>query len=267
MTDYLQVEALSKKFAAHGRYAFEQISFSASKRDFVALIGPSGCGKSTLLHIIAGLSSPTGGTVRLKDEPVKSPRPDMMFVFQQYNKSIFPWKTVLNNVMLGVKYRSRVKGSELRDLCKRQLDQVGLAPYANYHPYQLSGGMQQRVAIARALARRPELLLMDEPFSALDAMMRVELQDLLLELWSDLGLTILFVTHDLDEALYLAQRVIVLSASPGTVADVVDVPLPYPRNQVETRSQPIYLDLRERLYRLMVEQVMAGRGNEERANA
>ena len=139
--------------------------------------------------------------------------------------------------MLGVKYRSRVKGRELRDLCKRQLDQVGLAPYANYHPYQLSGGMQQRVAIARALARRPELLLMDEPFSALDAMMRVELQDLLLELWSDLGLTILFVTHDLDEALYLAQRVIVLSASPGTVADVVDVPLPYPRNQVETRSR------------------------------
>jgi NitT/TauT family transport system ATP-binding protein len=267
MTDYLQVEALDKQFAAHGRYAFEQISFSVAKGDFVALIGPSGCGKSTLLHIIAGLSTPTGGTVRLKRELVTGPRPDMMFVFQQYNKSIFPWKTVLDNVMLGVKYRSGVKGSELRDFCKRQLDQVGLALYADYHPYQLSGGMQQRVAIARALARRPELLLMDEPFSALDAMMRVELQDLLLRLWRDLGLTILFVTHDLDEALYLAQRVIVLSASPGMVADDVDVPLPYPRNQVETRSHPIYLDLRERLYRLMVAQVMAGRANEERTNA
>ena len=186
----------------------------------------------------------------------------MMFVFQQYNKSIFPWKTVLDNVLLGVKYQSNVNRSELHKICWQQLEQVGLARYAHYYPYQLSGGMQQRVAIARALARRPELLLMDEPFSALDAMMRVELQDLLLQLWHDLGLTILFVTHDLDEALYLAQRVIVLSASPGTVADVVDVPLPYPRNQVETRSQPIYLELRERLYRLMVEQVIAGRANE-----
>jgi NitT/TauT family transport system ATP-binding protein len=119
--------------------------------------------------------------------------------------------------------------------------------------------MQQRVAIARALARRPELLLMDEPFSALDAMMRVELQDLLLKLWHEIGLTILFVTHDLDEALYLAQRVIVMSASPGTVADVVNVPLPFPRDQVHTRSNPIYLHLREQLYRLMVEQVVASR--------
>ena len=182
-----------------------------------------------------------------------------MFVFQQYTKSIFPWKTVLDNVMLGVKYQSNASRKELRELCRKQLDLVGLAACADYYPYQLSGGMQQRVAIARALTRRPELLLMDEPFSALDAMMRVDLQDLLLQLWSELGLTILFVTHDLDEALYLAQRVIVLSASPGTVAEVVDVPLPYPRNQVETRSRPEYLDLRKHLYELMVQQVVAGR--------
>jgi NitT/TauT family transport system ATP-binding protein len=141
----------------------------------------------------------------------------------------------------------------------QQLETVGLARYATYYPYQLSGGMQQRVAIARALVRRPNVLLMDEPFSALDAMMRVELQDLLLELWQRLGLTILFVTHDLDEALYLAQRVILLSASPGTVADNVAVPLRYPRNQLATRSDPVYLELRERLYRSMVEQVMAAR--------
>src|SRR5262249_12433011 len=125
--------------------------------------------------------------------------------------------------------------------------------------YQLSGGMQQRVAIARALAMRPEILLMDEPFSALDAMMRVELQDLLLWLWAELGLTIVFVTHDLDEALYLAQRVILLSASPGTVAEIVEVPLAYPRNQVATRGEPIYLKLRAQIYRSMVAQVMAGR--------
>jgi NitT/TauT family transport system ATP-binding protein len=139
---------------------------------------------------------------------------------------------------------------------------VGLARYAHYYPYQLSGGMQQRVAIARALVRRPQVLLMDEPFSALDAMMRVELQDLLLELWRELGLTVLFVTHDLDEALYLAQRVILLSASPGTVAESVEVTLTYPRNQVETRSDARYLELRERLYRSMVAQVMAARSQE-----
>jgi NitT/TauT family transport system ATP-binding protein len=259
VTNYLVVNGLGKRFAAHGRFAFKDASFSVAKGEFVALIGPSGCGKSTLLHIVAGLSSPTIGTVRLKGEAITRPRSDLMFVFQQYNKSIFPWKTVMENVLLGVKYRSGGNRRELEELCRAQLELVGLACYANYYPYQLSGGMQQRVAIARALARRPDILLMDEPFSALDAMMRVELQDLLLKLWQELGLTIFFVTHDLDEALYLAQRVIVLSASPGTVADIVDVPLDYPRNQVETRSQPIYLELRERLYRLIVEQVIAAR--------
>jgi NitT/TauT family transport system ATP-binding protein len=260
-SDYLQINSLSKRFSTHGNYAFQHISFSAGKGDFVALIGPSGCGKSTLLHISAGLSAPTEGTVRLKGETVTNPRPDMMFVFQQYTKSIFPWKTVLDNVMLGVKYLPKSSGKDLQKLCREQLELVGLGQYAHYHPYQLSGGMQQRVAIARALARRSELLLMDEPFSALDAMMRVELEDLLLQLWHELGLTILFVTHDLDEALYLAQRVIVLSASPGTVADIVDVPLPYPRNQVETRSHPVYLELRRHLYQLMVQQVVARRAS------
>jgi len=214
-----------------------------------------------LLHIMAGLSEPTAGTVRLHGEPVTRPRAELMFVFQQYTKSIFPWKTVLQNVQLGIKYQSGVSRDALARICLEHLDLVGLGRYPHYFPYQLSGGMQQRVAIARALARRPKILLMDEPFSALDAMMRVELQDLLLKLWADLGLTILFVTHDLDEALYLAQRVIMLSASPGTIAEMVDVPLPYPRRQIETRSDPTYLGLRERLYRSMVAQVMAGRAD------
>ena len=256
---YLSVERLDKQFAAHGRLAFKDITFAVSKGQFLALIGPSGCGKSTLLHIMSGLSAATNGRVSLNGEPVTEPRADMMFVFQQYTKSIFPWKTVLDNVLLAVKYRSNEPKSAQRELALAQLELVGLGRYASYYPYQLSGGMQQRVAIARALARRPEILLMDEPFSALDAMMRVELQDLLLKLWSELGLTILFVTHDLDEALYLAQRVIMLSASPGTIAQQVDVPLAYPRHQVETRKDATYLDLRERLYRSMVEQVMASR--------
>jgi NitT/TauT family transport system ATP-binding protein len=261
MTEYLLVDGLEKRFTSHGRAAFQDITFSVDQGEFVALIGPSGCGKSTLLHIMAGLSAPTAGAVRLNGNTVDQPRSDMMFVFQQYTKSIFPWKTVLDNVLLGVKYQSGASRQVLEKLCLDHLDLVGLGRYPHYYPYQLSGGMQQRVAIARALARRPKILLMDEPFSALDAMMRVELQDLLLQLWADLGLTILFVTHDLDEALYLAQRVIMLSASPGTIAEKTDVPLGYPRRQIETRSEPTYLELRERLYRNMVTQVIAGRGN------
>jgi len=261
MADYLLVDRLEKRFTSYGRAAFKDITFSVGRGEFVALIGPSGCGKSTLLHIMAGLSRPTCGAVRLAGEEIDAPRPEMMFVFQQYTKSIFPWKTVLENVRLGVKYQSNLSRQALEKICLEHLDLVGLGRYPHYYPYQLSGGMQQRVAIARALARRPKILLMDEPFSALDAMMRAELQDLLLELWSNLGLTVLFVTHDLDEALYLAQRVILLSASPGTIADEVAVPLSYPRRQIETRSEPDYLELRERLYRNMVAQVMAGRVN------
>jgi NitT/TauT family transport system ATP-binding protein len=259
MADYLRVDRLEKRFTSHGRAAFEDVTFSVSQGEFVALIGPSGCGKSTLLHIMAGLSSPTAGTVTLDGESIEQPRPEMMFVFQQYTKSIFPWKTVLENVLLGIKYRSAGSHADLEKVCLEHLELVGLRHYPHYYPYQLSGGMQQRVAIARALARRPKILLMDEPFSALDAMMRVELQDLLLELWSEFQLTILFVTHDLDEALYLAQRVIMLSASPGTIAETVAVPLAYPRRQIETRSEQTYLQLREHLYRNMVAQVMAGR--------
>jgi len=262
MTDYLRVERLEKRFTSHGRAAFQDISFSINEGEFVALIGPSGCGKSTLLHIMAGLSRPTTGSVRLGGAEISEPRAEMMFVFQQYTKSIFPWKTVLDNVLLGVKYHSAVSRKALEQICLDHLDHVGLRSYPRYYPYQLSGGMQQRVAIARALARRPKILLMDEPFSALDAMMRVELQDLLLKLWSELRLTILFVTHDLDEALYLAQRVILLSASPGTIAEEIEVPLPYPRQQIETRSDARYLSLRERLYRSMVAQVMAGRADD-----
>jgi NitT/TauT family transport system ATP-binding protein len=262
MANYLEVRSLGKRFSAHGRYAFEDISFSVAKGEFVALIGPSGCGKSTLLHIVAGLSPPTSGHASLNGERITGPRVDLMFVFQQYTKSIFPWKTVMDNVRLAVKYLPNADRRKLDALCRTQLDHVGLGRYGHYYPYQLSGGMQQRVAIARALARRPDTLLMDEPFSALDAMMRVELQDLLLNLWEELKLTIVFVTHDLDEALYLAQRVIVLSASPGRIAELVDVPLPYPRNQVTTRSDPRYLELRERLYSVMFEQVAAARAAE-----
>ena len=156
MPNYLEIRSLGKRFAAHGRYAFEDVSFSVAKGEFVALIGPSGCGKSTLLHIVAGLSRPTCGQVSLNGEPIIGPRADLMFVFQQYTKSIFPWKTVMDNVRLAVKYLRNSDRRKMDELCRAQLDHVGLGRYGDYYPYQLSGGMQQRVAIARALARRPD---------------------------------------------------------------------------------------------------------------
>ena len=257
----IAVRNLGKTFKSkHGALTvFNGLNFAIERRSFLSVIGPSGCGKSTLLKLISGLETPSGGEIQFNDRTVKGPPKGMIYVFQQYTKSIFPWKTVLQNVSLGLKYRPGVSRDEAESTAREQLRVVGLAPFADYYPYQLSGGMQQRVAIARALARRPEILLMDEPFSALDAMMRVELQDLLLKLWQDYGLTILFVTHDLDEALYVAQRVVMLSGSPGSVAEVVKVPLPYPRNQVETRRDPVYLELRAHLYNLMARQVSAAR--------
>lgn len=259
MTAHISFQMLEKRFPTTNQPIFSGISFEIQRGTFAALVGPSGCGKSTLLHITAGLSFPTAGRVSVSGAPILGPRGDTMVVFQQYAKSIFPWKTVLENVHLAVKYQRECPPDELEQFCLQQLDVVGLRRYAKYRTYQLSGGMQQRVAIARALARRPKILLMDEPFSAIDAMMRAELQDLVLELWRELGLTILLVTHDLDEALYLAQQVIVLSASPASIVEVIDVALPSPRTQLATRSHPTYLRLRADLYSTMVEQVNATR--------
>ena len=231
---------------------FRDISFSVGQGEFIALIGPSGCGKSTLLHIMAGLSEPTAGTVSLNGEPIDGPalRDDVRVpAVHEIDLS------VENRAGQRAAWREVPPGAsrqEMEKLCLEQLDLVGLGRYPNYYPYQLSGGMQQRVAIARALARRPKILLMDEPFSALDAMMRVELQDLLLKLWADLGLTILFVTHDLDEALYVAQRVIMLSASPGTIAEDVDGASALPAAADRNAQRARYLKLREHLYRNMV---------------
>lgn len=260
MSIHVSVQALEKTFTKSGPPAFSNVSFGLERGTFAALVGPSGCGKSTLLHIAAGLSSPTSGQIFVLGEPILGPRADTMVVFQQYAKSIFPWKTVLENVCLGVQYQRDWPRDELESFCLTQLDAVGLRKYASYQTYQLSGGMQQRVAIARALARRPDFLLMDEPFSAIDAMMRAELQDLMLKLWKELGLTILLVTHDLDEALYVAQKVIILSRPPATVLEILNVEIPYPRNQLSSRSNPIYLSLRERLYATLVSQALSDGG-------
>lgn len=222
---------------------------------FTSLLGPSGCGKSTLLKMIAGLLTPTAGEIRLFRKRVDNPPPDLIYVFQQYSKSLLPWKTVLGNLMFGAnspRARQSCQQAPTKDDCMRFIELVGLKGHENTYPAQLSGGMQQRVAIARALVARPQILLMDEPFSALDALTREGLQDLLLKLWEDLSLTVVFVTHDIAEAIYLSNDIVVLGGTPATVVSTVDIGVPRPRDQVTTREAPSFLALRRELYRMVL---------------
>jgi NitT/TauT family transport system ATP-binding protein len=207
--------------------ALDKIDCKVRHREFVSVIGPSGCGKSTLIRILAGLDYPSSGSVRLDGKPISGPGPDRGMVFQGY--TLFPWLTVKKNVMFGL----RMKGtsSRLADQQAREwLKIVGLLDYENAYPNQLSGGMKQRVAIARALANEPRILLMDEPFGALDAQTRASMQSHLLKVWDSVDVTVLFITHDLDEATFLSDRIVVLGANPGRVVEVIDVPLPRPRS-------------------------------------
>ena len=227
------------------------VTLDVAAGSFTSVVGPSGCGKSTLLQIIAGLVPATGGLVRLDGMPVEGPPPGAIYVFQQYTKSIYPWKTVLDNVLFGIAHsrfgRERLPRAEIEQRCTAMLERVRLRDFAHYYPYQLSGGMQQRVALARALVCHPQVLLMDEPFSAVDALTRSELQDLVLQLWTELRPTVVFVTHDIEEAIYLSEQVVVLSRAPAYIAETVAVELPHPRTQLETREHPLYLEYRRRL--------------------
>jgi len=248
----LGVEGVSKRFGT--LTAIEDISFEVADRRFLSLLGPSGCGKSTILRMLAGLIGPTRGRVAFHGEPVAEPPPGMVYVFQQYTKSLFPWLTVLGNVEFGARSpHARRRGKPAsRAECMETLRLVGLEEHAHKHPWQLSGGMQQRVAIARALVARPEVLLMDEPFSALDALTRESLQDLLLRLWSELGLTIVFVTHDIAESIYLSDEIVVLSRAPSRILKRLAVDIPRPREQLATRESAPFLAYRRELYDLVV---------------
>jgi len=224
----LEVKNLGKTFASpQGETtALRDISFKTHRREFVCVIGPSGCGKSTLIRILAGLESHTSGEVLLDGKPVCGPGPDRGMVFQGY--TLFPWLTVKKNVMFGLEMNHRGK-LESESEALQWIDLVGLSKFADAYPHQLSGGMKQRVAIARALANQPRILLMDEPFGALDAQTRCKMQTHLLEIWKNIDITILFITHDLDEAIYLADRILVLKAHPGEVQELIEVPVPRPR--------------------------------------
>ncbi|MFI7166321.1 ABC transporter ATP-binding protein [Rhodococcus erythropolis] len=227
------------------------VSLHVESGSFVSFVGRSGCGKSTLLRMVAGLETASTGTVLIDDAMVRGPGDSVRYVFQNYGESLLPWKTVGANVEFGLRYayRSESDGTRggRRAAAERYLEEVGLAGTADRYPSELSGGMQQRVAIARALASRPRILLLDEPFSAVDALSRSQLQDLLLRIWNEHALTVLFVTHDIDEALYLSDQVAVLGAGGSGVSRVFDVPLARPRDQVSTREEPRYTTLRRDL--------------------
>ncbi len=247
----LEVDALCKSYdgsAGAATLAIENISFNVERGEFVALVGPSGCGKTTLLMCIAGLAAPSGGRVAVKSQLVDRPPPDLVLVFQEYNRSLFAWRSVLGNVLFGLEAKGR-GGKAADERARRLIGLVGLEGFERHYPWQLSGGMQQRVAIARALAYEPEVLLMDEPFGSVDAMTRLELEDALLAIWKELGTTILLVTHDIEEAIYLSDRVHVLARRPSRVVETVAIPLPRPRHQVTTRAEPSFMELRNRIYR------------------
>ena len=225
----LEVRHLGKQFdSPQGRVtALSDINFTTHRREFVCIVGPSGCGKSTLIRILAGLEPATSGTVLVKGQPVDGPCLDLGMVFQGY--TLFPWLTVKRNVMFGPEMNGSSRGTAERE-AMQWLDLVGLTKFADAYPQQLSGGMKQRVAIARALANRPGILLMDEPFGALDAQTRAKMQAHLLDIWRNIDVTIVFITHDLDEAILLADRVLVLKAHPGEVQELIEVPVPRPRH-------------------------------------
>ncbi|GAA0542877.1 MULTISPECIES: ABC transporter ATP-binding protein [Actinomadura] len=237
--------------------AIEQVSFTLHEGEFVSIVGPSGCGKTTLLSCIAGLLPPTGGSVTLGGRAVTGPPPGLSVVFQDYSRSLFPWLSVESNVGLPMKSERASKAEIKRDVA-RLLTQVGLDPsVGGRYPWQLSGGMQQRVAIARALISHPKVLLMDEPFASVDAQTRTGLEDLLLRVWEEYNKTILFVTHDIDEAVYLSDRIVVLSKSPSSVVAELEVPLPRPRDQFATKENPVYAQLRAEVFRLVMKDMPA----------
>lgn len=225
----LEIMGVTKTFTSKKRtvQALEEINLHIRSKEFVALLGTSGCGKSTLLRIIGGLEQATSGKVLFKQKEITGPGADRGMVFQSY--TLFPWLTVSENIEFGLKQKGMNK-KECKQIAERYVDIVGLNGFENLHPKSLSGGMKQRVAIARALANDPDILLLDEPFGALDMQTRGVMQELLLDVWQKSPKTIVMVTHDIEEAVFLADRVVVMSARPGTIKEIIDIDLPRPRD-------------------------------------
>ena len=246
----LEVRHLGKTYGAGAKatQAIGDVSLTVDDGEFVCVVGPSGCGKTTLLKCIAGLLRPSRGEVLLRGKRVTGPPEELALVFQEYSRSLMPWASVRNNVLLPLRHKKLARGERQR-LVEESLDAVGLTRFIDHFPWQLSGGMQQRVAIARALAYQPTILLMDEPFASVDAQTRADLEDLTLRVREQYGITILFVTHDIDESVYLPDRVVVLTHAPTEVKEIVAVDLPRPRDQIATKELPEFTHLRAHVYR------------------
>jgi NitT/TauT family transport system ATP-binding protein len=248
----LEVSGLNKTYGQgeNTTEAIGDLTFGVAESEFACIVGPSGCGKTTLLRCLAGLLPATRGEVMLRGERIDRTPDDMALVFQEYSRSLFPWMTVRENVAFPLRRKKHDK-AKVRELVDRAIGAVRLDGFEDHYPWQLSGGMQQRVAIARALAYEPAILLMDEPFASLDAQARADLEDLTLRLRTEYGVTIVFVTHDIDEAVYLADRVIALAQRPTRVQEIVEIPLPRPRDQLTTKGLPEFAQLRAHVYRLI----------------
>jgi NitT/TauT family transport system ATP-binding protein len=248
----IRFDRVSKVFPLQGTdfVALDEVSLDIADREFVTVVGPSGCGKSTMLNLAAGLQESTGGSVLVDGRAVKGISPERGVIFQQY--ALFPWLTVRQNVEFGLQI-ARVPAVERRETAEHFIELVGLSHFADALPKTLSGGMRQRCAIARAYAVNPSVLLMDEPFGALDALTRVQLQDQLLGAWSEEQRTVMFITHDVDEAVYLANRVVVMAARPGRIHEVIDVDLPYPRTE-EMRLSAHFSEIRNRVWHAVYHQ-------------
>jgi NitT/TauT family transport system ATP-binding protein len=246
----LDVRQLSHRYAT-GQQAIGELTFGVDDGELVSIVGPSGCGKTTLLKSIAGLQKHSGGSVSVDGEPVKDVPKGLAMVFQDYSRSLLPWLRVYANVELPLRYQAALSAEERQFRVAQSLDAVGLDAAAHAYPWQLSGGMQQRVAIARALAYQPRLLLMDEPFASVDAQTRADLEDLVRRVRYQFNATILLVTHDIDEAVYLADRVIVLSGSPSRILAEIAVDLPQSRDQITTRADDVFVQLRSRVAQLI----------------
>lgn len=246
----LEVRSLGKTYESSDGpvEAISEVSFTATPGEFLCIVGPSGAGKTTLLKSLGGLLSPSRGDVVLNGESVERPPRSMGFVFQDYTRSLLPWLRVDKNVIFPLKHKG-VDSARCKEIATEMLETVGLAGAERQFPWQLSGGMQQRVALARALAYQPDILLMDEPFASVDAQTRSDLEDLVLDVWRSHPVTIVFVTHDIDEAVYLADRVIVLSHPPAEIAAEIVIDLPRPRDQIETKELPAYIRLRSEVMR------------------